>query len=54
MQRSRRLHEVCGRAFFTGASPSDFAAQDYETIRAGRATRPPQRHRAQQLGLQAW
>ena len=38
MQRSRRLHEVCGRALLSGASPSDFAAEDYQL--AGRATRP--------------
>ena len=38
MQRSRRLHEVCGRALLSGASPSDFAAEDYHPGR--RATRP--------------
>jgi hypothetical protein len=28
----------CGEAFLTGASPSDFAAEDYETTWSGRPT----------------
>jgi hypothetical protein len=45
---------VCGRAFLTGASPSDFAAEDYETTWAGRATPADLNDTGRkQLGLQA-
>jgi hypothetical protein len=45
----------CGQAFLTGASPSDFAPEDYEVTWTGRATvadlNPVGR---KQLGLEAW
>ena len=45
----------CGQAFLTGASPSDFAAEDYETTWAGRATPADLNGTGRkQLGLQPW
>jgi hypothetical protein len=46
---------ACGRAFLTGASPGDFAPEDYETSWTGRATLDdlgPVGRR--QLGLEPW
>ena len=45
--------EVCGRALLTGASPSDFAAEDYHL---GRPRHPADLNATgrRQLGLQAW
>jgi hypothetical protein len=45
--------EVCGRALLTGASPSDFAAEDYHP---GRPRHPADLNATgrKQLGLQAW
>ena len=53
MQRSRRLHEVCGRTLLTGASLSDFAAEDYHP---GRLLHPANLNATgrRQLGPQAW
>jgi hypothetical protein len=47
--------EACGRAFLSGRSPSDFAAEDYEVDWAGRPG-PEQLGVTgrRQLGLQAW
>ena len=46
---------ACGKAFLTGASPSDFAPEDYEVDWVGRGTlddlNPVGR---KQLGLEAW
>ena len=44
--------EVCGRALLTGASPSDFAAEDYHL---GRPRHPADLNATghKQLGLQA-
>ena len=52
MQRSRR-RKVCGRALLTGASPSDFAAED---VHLGRPRHPADLNATvrRQLGLQAW
>jgi hypothetical protein len=53
MQRSRRLHEVCGRVFLTATSPSDFAAEDYHP---GRPRHPADLNATgrKQPGPQAW
>jgi len=46
---------ACGQAFLTGASPADFAAEDYETTWAGRATPADLNDTGRkQLGLQPW
>jgi len=46
---------VCGQSFLTGASPGDFAAEDYETTWAGRATPADLNDTGRkQLGLQPW
>ncbi len=46
---------ACGQAFRTGASPGDFAAEDYETTWTGRATLADLNHTGRrQLGLQPW
>jgi hypothetical protein len=46
---------ACGQAFLTGASPSDFAAEHYETTWAGRATPADLNNIGRkQLGLQPW
>jgi Protein of unknown function (DUF1479) len=46
---------ACGQAFLTGASPGDFAAEDYETTWTGRATVEDLSETGlQQLGLQPW
>jgi hypothetical protein len=46
---------ACGQAFRTGASPGDFAAEDYETTWTGRATVADLNDTGRrQLGLQPW
>jgi hypothetical protein len=46
---------ACGQAFRTGASPGDFAAEDYETTWTGRATLADLSDTGRrQLGLQPW
>ena len=46
---------ACGQAFRTGASPGDFAAEDYETAWTGRATLADLNDTGRrQLGLQPW
>ena len=46
---------ACAQAFRTGGSPGDFAAEDYETTWAGRATLTDLNHTGRrQLGLQPW
>jgi Protein of unknown function (DUF1479) len=46
---------ACGQAFRTGASPGDFAAEDYETTWTGRATVADLSDTGRrQLGLQPW
>jgi hypothetical protein len=46
---------ACGQAFRTGASPGDFAAEDYETTWTGRATVADLYDTGRrQLGLQPW
>ena len=46
---------ACGQAFRTGASPGDFAAEDYETTWTGRATPADLNDTGRrQLGLQPW
>jgi len=46
---------ACGQAFRTGASPGDFAAEDYETTWTGRATLADLNDTGRrQLGLQPW
>jgi uncharacterized protein DUF1479 len=46
--------EACGQAFRTGASPGEFAAEDYETTWTGRATLADLNDTGRrQLGLQA-
>jgi hypothetical protein len=37
-EKNAAYARACGQAFLTGASPSDFAAEDYETTWTGRAT----------------
>jgi hypothetical protein len=47
--------QACGQAFLTGASPADFAAEDYEATWAGRATPADLNDTGrEQLGLQPW
>lgn len=47
--------QACGQAFLTGASPGDFAAEDYETGWTGRATLDDLTETGRkQLGLQPW
>ena len=47
--------KACGQAFRTGASPGDFAAEDYETTWTGRATLADLSDTGRrQLGLQPW
>jgi hypothetical protein len=54
-EKNARYAVACGRAFLTGASPSDFAPEDYEVNWSGRGTledlSPVGR---KQLGLEAW
>jgi hypothetical protein len=54
-EKNARYGAACGRAFLTGASPSDFAPEDYEVAWTGRGTladlTPLGR---KQLGLDAW
>jgi hypothetical protein len=46
---------ACGRAFLSGASPDDFASEDYETSWTGRAMPEDLNETGRmQLGLQAW
>jgi hypothetical protein len=47
--------KACGQAFRTGASPGDFAAEDYETTWTGRATVADLNDTGRrQLGLRPW
>jgi len=54
-ERNAVYAAACGQAFLTGASPSDFAPEDYEVSWTGRGTvgdlNPVGR---KQLGLEAW
>jgi hypothetical protein len=46
---------ACGRAFLAGASPSDFAAEDYEVTWTGRPTVDDLNAVGRkQLGLEPW
>jgi hypothetical protein len=52
-EKNAAYAQACGQAFRTGASPGDFAAEDYETTWAGRATLTDLNHTGRrQLGLQ--
>jgi hypothetical protein len=54
-EKNAAYARVCGQAFLTGASPGDFAAEDYETTWAGRATPADLNDTGRkQLGLQPW
>jgi len=54
-EKNARYATACGKAFLAGASPSDFAPEDYEVTWTGRGTladlTPVGRR---QLGLEAW
>jgi hypothetical protein len=54
-EKNAAYAQACGQAFLSGASPSDFAAENYETGWTGRAT-PGDLNLTgrQQLGLQDW
>lgn len=54
-EKNAAYARACGRAFLTGASPGDFAAEDYETNWTGRATLDDLSETGRkQLGLEPW
>jgi hypothetical protein len=54
-EKNAAYAKACGQAFLTGVSPSDFAAEDYETHWTGRATVDDLNETGRkQLGLEPW
>jgi hypothetical protein len=54
-EKNAAYAQACGKAFLTGASPGDFAAEDYETTWTGRATPADLNDTGRkQLALQSW
>jgi hypothetical protein len=54
-EKNAAYARACGQAFLRGASPSDFAAEDYEATWAGRAVPADLSGTGrEQLGLQTW